>query len=139
MQINRGDMKLLTECGFSGVFRNVDTDFAPIFEALEAWMPEQGAGAIGQAMLAMTDGRFDDAEVGLNRIISEKRAAASEARAMLAMVHALKKDMAAAEKLADELEDVGGPAGNFARLVVDNSRAEEISQEDQGPVKETAG
>lgn len=139
MQINRGDMKLLTECGFSGVLRNIDTDFAPIFEALEAWMPEQGAGGIGQAMQAMSDGRFDDAEDLLSRLIREKRAAKNEARAMLAMVNVLRKDMPAAEKLAEELDGQGGPAENFAKLLVDNSRAKEISQEDQGPVKETAG
>lgn len=138
MQINRGDMKLLTECGYSGVLRAIDTDMTPIFDALEAWMPEQGAGAIGHALQAMVDGRLADAEARLVGLIASDRTGRNEARAILAMVHALKKDMVAAERLASDLEGQGGAAEAFAALLVDSNRTR-VSQEDQGPVKATAG
>lgn len=138
MQINRGDMKLLTECGYSGVLRNIDTDLTPIFDALETWLPDQGAGPIGHALQAMVDGRFDEAEDRLAALIKSERSGRDEGRAILAMVHALKKDMPAAEQVASELEGQGGPAEGFATLLVDGGKAQ-VSQEDQGPVKATAG
>lgn len=138
MQINRGDMKLLTECGFSGVLRDMGTDLTPIFDALETWMPEHGAGAIGLALQMMAQGKYDDAEAQLREVIRKRRGARDEARAMLAMLRTLKNDMAAVEDLASELEGKGGAAENFARLLIDSNRAQ-VSQEDQGPAKATAG
>lgn len=134
MQINRADMKLLVECGYSGVLRNIDTDLAPIFEALETWMPDQGAGTIGRSLQAMVAGDIDGAITLLQGLIESDRNGRDEARAILAMCHALRKDMNAAEDLARDLEGTGGSAEGFAALLVSGAKA---SQGDQGPVKET--
>lgn len=131
MEINRADMRLLLECGYSGVLRNVDVDLLPIFEALETWMPEQGAGTIGRALLAMVDGRVDEAAGMLEALIASDRHGRDEARAILAMARALQHDTAAAEALARELRGTGGPAEGFATLLV--GAAAEGSGGDGGP------
>lgn len=136
-QINRADMKLLVETGYSGTLRNIDTDLAPIFEALETWMPEQGAGTIGRALQEMIAGRTGDAAQLLQGLIDSDRSGRDEARALLAMCRALQKDMAAAEELAQDLKGTGGSAETFAALLV-NSKAAETSQELQGLAKEAA-
>lgn len=137
MEVNRADMKLLVECGYSGVLRNIDVDLLPIFEALEAWMPGQGAGTIGRALLAMVEGRTDDAAAMLEALVASEREGRNEARAILAMCRALQKDTVAAERIAQDLLGCGGPAEGFATLLVNG--AAESSRGDQGPAKVTTG
>ena len=137
MDLNRADMKLLVECGYSGVLRNIDVPLMPIFEALEIWMPEQGAGTIGRALIAMVDGRIVDAAALLEGLIASERQGRDEARAILAMCRALQKDTPAMEKLARDLEGHGGPAEGFASLLV--SSGAETAREDQGSASTTIG
>lgn len=118
MNLNRGDMKLLTECGYSGVLRNLDVDLAPIFRALDEWMPDQGAGPIGLAIQDMVAGRLDAAAERLTASIESGRKGVAEARAMLALVRALQKDHAGAEALAAQLDGQGGAAESFATLLM---------------------
>jgi thioredoxin-like negative regulator of GroEL len=117
-ELDRGDMKLLTECGYSGVLRNIKVDISPIFEALSVWMPEQAAGPIGQALRELMNGQFKAADDRLNRAILEASEGKAEARAVLALCKALQKDMTAAGKLAEELAGEGGAAEEFTSLLV---------------------
>lgn len=137
-EVNRADMRLLTECGFSGVLRNVDVDLAPIFEALETWMPDQGAGPIGRSLQDMVAGRFDDASERLEAVIASSRTGGNEARAILALVRAVRKDTAGAEEMAAELEGQGGSAEAFASLLT-GGEARGTRGDDQRPVKRAAG
>ena len=137
MELNRADMKLLTEAGYSGILRNIDTDVTPIFEALEAWLPEHGAGLIGTALQQMVKGEFLAADAILMKIIETKPQGRSEARAILALCKALQDDMAAAEKLADELKGEGSAAEEFASLLVEGEEAE--TQERQDPATAAVG
>ena len=119
MQIDRADMKLLIEAGYSGVVRGIDTDLSPIFDAIAQWMPEYAAGPIGQALLLMTRGAFDEADARLTQILGSALEGRDEARAILAMCKALRNEHDEARRLADELEGTGGHAEAFANLLVD--------------------
>lgn len=134
-KIDRADMKLLTECGYSAILRNTDVEPQPIFDALTEWMPEQGAGPIGTAMRQMVQGNFAEADDTLSALIASEKTGRNEARAILAMVRKLRKDDLSAEKLARDLEGQGGPAEGFARLLT--SGEAQSSRGDQGPAKET--
>ncbi|MEM8693414.1 MAG: hypothetical protein AAGG57_16205 [Pseudomonadota bacterium] len=138
MEINRADMKLLTECGYSGILRNIDVTLTPIFEALEAWMPDQSAGPIGLALEAMVDGDYRSADDILTGLLTTKRNGRDEARAILAMCKALQKDTNSAEELASELEGQGGSAETFASLLV-GKETDGMQAPDQMPAKMTAG
>lgn len=138
MELNRGDMKLLTECGYSGVLRNIDVDLAPIFRALDEWMPEQGAGPIGLAMQDMVAGRLDAAAERLTASIESGRSGVAEARAILALVRALQKDHVAAEALAAQLDGQGGAAENFASLLVSGEMPGTRGAAQQRPAKTAA-
>jgi thioredoxin-like negative regulator of GroEL len=138
MEINRADMKLLTEAGYSGILRNINVDLTPIFEALDAWMPDQSAGPIGLALQAMVAGDYAEADRLLTGIIKSKRQGRNEARAILAMCKALQKDTHAAEQLASDLEGQGGSAEAFVSLLV-GKEAHEMQAPDQMPVKMAAG
>jgi len=102
MKIDYADMKLMIEAGYSGVLRNIDTNVTPIFEALNIWLPDNGAGAVGLAMQKMVDGDYFGAETLLDEIIANKPNGKSEAKAIKAMCKALQADMVAAEKLQPE-------------------------------------
>lgn len=115
MQLNRADMKLLTECGYSGVLRNIDVTLTPIFEALDTWMPDQSAGPIGLALEAMVAGDIPRADEILTGLQRSKRQGRAEAKAILALCKALQNDRAAAEGLADDLQGHGGNAEEFTR------------------------
>ena len=138
MELNRADMKLLTECGYSGILRNIDTTLTPIFEALDTWMPEQSAGPIGLALEAMVDGDFRKADEILTALLSTRRKGRNEARAILAMCKALQKDTNSAEQLAADLKGTGGSAEAFATLMVRNE-AHGTQDPDQIPATATAG
>jgi thioredoxin-like negative regulator of GroEL len=138
MQINRADMKLLTECGYSGLLRNIDATLTPIFEALDTWMPDQAAGPIGLALEAMVAGDFRDADEKLSAIVDSDRIGRDEARAMLAMCKQLQKDTIAAESLASDLEGQGGSAEAFASLLTGKEQPQ-TQPHDQGAVKMAAG
>lgn len=128
MDIDRADMKLLIETGYSAVLRNLDADVTPIFEAIETWMPDYAAGRIGTALQAMVAGRFEDADEILNNLIKTKKHGRSEARAMLALCKALKDEWVMAEKLAQELEGDGTSAETFTRLLVHGPTPEELAE-----------
>lgn len=138
MEINRADMKLLTECGYSGILRNIDADLTPIFEALDIWMPDQSAGPIGLALQAMVDGDFRKADDILSALLSTRRKGRNEARAILAMCKALQKDTGSAEQLASDLRGTGGSAEAFATLMVRNE-AHGMQGPDQATAKAAAG
>lgn len=136
LTIDRADMKLLTECGYSAILRNVAADPVPIFDALVTWMPEQGAGSIGHAMHEMVQGRFVEADDILSTLIASDRTGRDEARAILALVRTLRDDAGSAEALAGELEGQGGSAEFFTKLLVSGEVPN--SQVYQGPVNAAA-
>jgi len=138
MQLNRADMKLLTEAGYSGLLRNIDVNVTPIFEALETWMPDQSAGPIGLALEDMVAGDYRGADERLSIIISSDRIGRDEARAMLAMCKQLQKDTIAAETLASDLEGQGGSAESFTSLLT-GKEVQETQPPDQGAAKLAAG
>lgn len=131
MKIDYADMKLLIEAGYSGVLRNVDTDVTPIFEALDIWLPDNGAGAVGLAMQKMVAGDYFGAEALLDNIIANKPEGKSEAKAIKAMCKALQSDMVAAEKLHSELEGEGSSAEALAELVVDENAHEKYEDQEE--------
>ena len=131
MEINRADMKLLTEAGYSGILRNIPTDLTPIFDALEMWLPEHAAGTIGLSLQALVRGDFARADEMLTAVVSSQREGRAEARAILALCKALQNDEAAAEAIASELKGQGGSAEAFATLLVDGPR--EASADDASP------
>lgn len=133
LTIDRADMKLLTECGYSAILRNITTDPSPIFDALVAWMPEQGAGPIGHAMRQMVQGNFAEADDILSALISSDSTGRNEARAILALVRTLRDDTTSAQALAGELEGQGGSAEFFTKLLI--SGEIQNSQADQGSAK----
>ena len=128
MEINRADMKLLIELGYSNVLRNLDADPAPIFQAIDTWMPEYAAGRIGIALQTMVAGHFDEADDILAELIRTKPHGKSEARAMQALCKALKDEWEQAEKLAEELEGDGSSAETFSRLLVHGPTPEELTE-----------
>ncbi len=136
MELNRADMKLLTEAGYSGILRNIDTDVAPIFEALETWLPEHGAGLIGQALQSLVAGDFARADATLQSVIDSKPQGKSEARSILALCKALQNDHVAAERLAQELKGEGSSAEEFARLLTEGP--DEQMHESQESASEAA-
>ena len=129
MEINRADMKLLTEAGYSGILRNISTDLTPIFEALETWLPEHAAGTIGLALQALVRGEFARADEMLTAVVSSRREGRAEARAILALCKALQNDEQAAAELAGELRGQGGSAEAFATLLVEGPRERPSDQE----------
>ena len=137
MELNRADMKLLTECGYSGLLRNIDVDVRPIFEALATWMPDQSAGPIGLALMAMVAGDFAGADEILTDLARSDRSGRDEAKAILAMCKALQKDEQAAEALAADLQGQGGSAEAFATLLV--SRDEDLAADGAARTRMNAG
>lgn len=131
MKIDYADMKLLIETGYSGVLRNVETDVTPIFEALDIWLPDNGAGAVGLAMQKMVAGDYFGAETLLDNIIANKPEGKSEAKAIKAMCKALQSDMVAAEKLHRELEGEGSSAEALAELIVDENAHEKYEEQQE--------
>lgn len=138
MELNRADMKLLTECGYSGLLRNIDVTLTPIFEALETWMPDQSAGPIGLALEDMVAGDYRGADERLTAVIASNLIGRKEAQAMLAMCKQLQKDTDSAEKLASDLEGQGGSAEAFASLLT-GKEVEQTQAPDQGAAKTAAG
>ena len=116
--LNRGDMKLLTEAGYSALVRGIDTDVTPIFEALDTWMPEYAAGPIGLALQQMVRGDYEGADARLAGIRASGREGAEEATAMLAFCKALRDQLQEAEKLAEELKATGGHAEAFTHALL---------------------
>lgn len=129
LEINRADMKLLIETGYSSVVRNLDVDATPIFEALDTWMPDYAAGKIGTSLQLMIAGEFDDADEMLRDLAATKKHGKSEARAMLAMCKALKEEWVEAEKLAKELEGEGSSAETFTRVLVHGPNPDEVMED----------
>lgn len=118
MQIDRADMKLLIEAGYSGLMRGIDTDLSPIFDAIAEWMPTYAAGPIGQALLLLTRGEFAEADRLLTGILGSALEGRDEARAILAMCKALENEHEEARRLAEELQGTGGHAEAFADILV---------------------
>lgn len=118
MQIDRADMKLLIEAGYSGVMHGIDTDLSPIFDAIADWMPQYAAGPIGQALLLMMRGDFDEADALLTRILGSELEGRNEAMAILAMCKALRNEHEEARRLSEQLQGTGGNAEAFADLLV---------------------
>ncbi len=146
MKIDYADMKLLIEAGYSGVLRNIETDVTPIFEALDIWLPDNGAGAVGLALQAMIAGEYDSAESILDKIVATKSEGISEAKAIKAMCRALQADMRAAEEIHAELEGEGSSAEALAELIVDETAHEKYEDNEeqnvpgsQEPVHAAAG
>lgn len=127
MQIDRADMKLLIEAGYSGVMRGIPTDMAPIFAAINEWMPDYAAGEIGLALLDMVAGRFAAADERLTAILASDREGRDEARAILAMCKMLENQQDEARELQQQLAGTGGAPEAFADLLV-----EEITETTQG-------
>jgi len=127
-------MKLLTECGYSGLLRGIDTDVTPIFEALDTWMPEYTAGSIGLALQAMVAGEYSRADEILSGLLEGGRTGKDEARAILAMCRALQNDMTSAAQIASDLKGQGGSAEAFATLLA-SGEDNETQNFDQGSVK----
>lgn len=138
MQLNRADMKLLTEAGYSSLLRNLDVSVTPIFEALETWMPDQSAGSIGLALEDLVAGDYRGADERLSDIIDSDRVGRDEARAMLALCKQLRKDTLAAEELASDLEGQGGSAETFTSLLT-GKEVPQTQAPDQGAAKMAAG
>lgn len=138
MDIDRADMKLLIETGYSAVLRNLDADATAIFEAIDTWMPDYSAGRIGTALQTMVAGKFDEADEILNALIATKKHGKGEARAMLALCKALKDEWVMAEELAEELEGDGTSAETFTRLLVHGPTPEELAESNGMPMARTA-
>lgn len=130
MNIDRADMKLLIEAGYSGVMRGIDTDLTPIFDALNEWMPDYAAGEIGLALQEMVAGQFAQADARLTAILASGREGRDEARAILAMCKAIENQHDEARRLQQELAGTGGNAEAFTNLLVEG--ATESTQENQG-------
>lgn len=133
LHLDRGDMKLLTEAGYSGLMRGIETKLTPIFHALDVWMPQYAAGPIGFALEAMIEGRFNEADDKLAEIRKSDREGRNEATAILAMCKILQKDRFEAEKLAKDLEGNNSNAGKFAQALVhgveeDSPEAQEVEK-----------
>lgn len=130
MEIDRADMKLLIEAGFSSVMRGLTVDPTPIFEAINEWMPRFAAGEIGLALQDMTAGRFADADARLGGVLASDREGRDEARAILAMCKALQHQHDEARRLRCELQGSGGAAEAFTALLVEGET--ETTQGNQG-------
>ncbi|WP_156114500.1 HrpB1 family type III secretion system apparatus protein [Paracoccus sanguinis] len=135
MQIDRADMKLLIEAGYSGVMRGIDTDMRPVFEAISTWMPQFGAGRIGLALIEMVAGDFPEADRILTEVIASDLEGKAEAQAVLAMCKVLENQQAEARRLAEELRGEGGHAEAFADLLVNG--ADETTQGPAGLAAES--
>ena len=135
MQIDRADMKLLIEAGYSGVMRGIDTDMRPVFEAISEWMPEYGAGRIGLALMKMVAGDFPEADRMLSEVIASGVEGKAEAQAVLAMCKVLENQQAEARSLAEDLRGEGGHAEAFADLLVNG--ADETTQGPAGLAAES--
>lgn len=136
MQLDRADMKLLIEAGYSGVMRGIDTDLTPIFQAIADWMPQYAAGHIGLALQTMVQGDFAGADSMLSDIIASDMEGRAEAQAILAMCKTLQNHHEEARKLAGDLEGTGGYAEAFTDALV--NEGEETTQGNQGLAVETA-
>lgn len=136
MQIDRADMKLLTEAGYSSVMRGISTDVSPIFHMLNEWMPQYAAGEIGLALQAMIAGDFSRADDMLTAVLATEREGRNEARAILAMCKALENQHEEARRLQQELQGTGGHAEAFADLLVNGET--ESSQGNQGLAEEAS-
>ncbi|RMC34935.1 hypothetical protein [Paracoccus alkanivorans] len=135
MQLDRADMKLLIEAGYSGVMRGISTDLGAIFQAINEWMPQYAAGEIGIALQEMTTGNFAAADERLTAILASDREGRDEARAILAMCKALENEHDEARRLQEDLSGTGGAAEAFTDLLVNG--APETTQENQGLALET--
>lgn len=117
-EIDRADMKLLVECGYSSVMRGIDADPATIFHAIDTWMPEYAAGPIGMALITIAAGEFAEADRMLTEIMASDREGRNEANALLAMCKVLQDEKAEAERIAQDLEGSGGHAEEFTSVLV---------------------
>lgn len=122
MQIDRADMKLLIEAGYSGVMRGVATDMSPVFAAITEWMPEYAAGPIGTALIRMVSGDLPGADDLLGRIIASDLEGRNEATAILAMCRVLQNQHEDARRLAAGLQGTGGHAEAFADGLVNGEQ-----------------
>ncbi|MFI0477023.1 hypothetical protein ACFXP8_11990 [Paracoccus sp. p2-l61] len=136
MQLDRADMKLLIEAGYSGVMRGIDTDLTPIFQAIADWMPQYAAGQIGLALQTMVSGDFAGADRMLSAIIASDLEGRAEAQAILAMCKTLQHHHEDARKLAQGLEGGDSHAAAFAEALV--SEDTETTQGNQGLAMEAA-
>jgi len=139
MQLNRADMKLLVEAGYSGVMRNIDSDVTPIFDALDEWLPENTAGPVGLALQMMITGRYGEADALLTTAMMERSEGKSEASAILAMCKSLQNDMPAAEQIARDLEGEGSSAEVLAAIVVSDDADFENAAGSQEPAHAATG
>lgn len=130
MQLDRADMKLLIETGYSGVMRGISGDLGMIFAAINEWMPQYAAGEIGLALQEMTVGDFVAADERLTGVLASDREGRDEARAILAMCKALENEHDEARRLREELSGTGGAAEAFTDLLVNGPS--ETTQGDQG-------
>lgn len=137
MQIDRADMKLLIEAGYSGVMRGIDTDMRPVFEAITEWMPQYGAGRIGLALMEMVAGHFAEADRILTEVINSGQEGKAEAQAVLAMCKVLSDQHAEARRLAEDLKGNGGHAEAFTDLLVNG--ADETTHGPAGLAAESGG
>lgn len=135
-EIDRGDMRLLIEAGYSSVMRSTDVDTGSIFRAIDEWMPQYAAGPIGLALQQMVAGDLAGADTTLAQILASDREGRSEAAAILAMCKKLLNDETGARRLAEELEGSGGHAEAFADLLVNG--VDETTQGDEGLALEAA-
>ena len=130
MQIDRADMKLLIEAGYSGVMRGIDTDMGPVFAAISEWMPQYAAGPIGTALVRMVAGDLRGADELLETIIASNLEGKNEATAILAMCRVLQNQHEDARRLAADLQGTGGHAEAFADGLVNG--AEDLTQGHEG-------
>lgn len=117
-EIDRADMKLLTEAGYSGLMRGIDSPHTQIFDSLNIWMPQYAAGSVGLALHAMINGEYTKAEEQLNNVLGSDLEGKDEAKAVLAMCKILQQEQAEAEKIAAELEETDGYAKEFTQVMV---------------------
>ena len=134
MKIDRADMKLLTEAGFSSTVRALDVDVTPIFQALNEWMPQYAAGDVGIAMWDMLTGQLASAETRLREVLASGREGRDEARSVLAMVKSMQNEDAEAQRLRQELAGQGGAPELLTELVVNG--VPETTQGNQGLASE---
>jgi hypothetical protein len=121
MDLNRADMKLLIETGYSCTMRGIPADSGAIFEAIDTWMPDYAAGPIGKALRLIVAGDFEMADAILAQAIASRREGRAEARSIRALCKALRDEWAAAAELAEELSGEGGHAEAFAQGLVDRT------------------
>jgi lipopolysaccharide biosynthesis regulator YciM len=123
-ELSSEDTFTLTEIGYASVMYGVPADVKPIFEALQMLYPDNTAGAIGNAIVALNRGDYDTAISSLQNCLQQCQTNTDEARAILMLAMHLAGRDAEAEQLAEKVEEENGIANSMAQsLFTENQQS----------------